>query len=74
MPVGRHNPLKPLYLSVKLGVLFLEFLELALPQMSNLHLAYSRVHVSPCPQLIRLPHYPTEHDKVPAKLGHWGKP
>jgi hypothetical protein len=45
MPVGRYDPPKPLDLCVELGVLSLEFLELALPKMSNPHLAYSSVHV-----------------------------
>jgi hypothetical protein len=45
MLVGRYDPPQAPDLCVQPGVFFLEFVELALPQMSNLHLAYSRVHV-----------------------------
>ena len=39
IPVGRYDPTKPLDLSIQLGVVFLELMELALPEMSALHLA-----------------------------------
>ena len=39
IPVGRYDPTKHLDLSIQLGVVFLELMELALPEMSALHLA-----------------------------------
>ena len=74
IPVGRYDPTKHRDLSIQLGVVFLELMELALPEMSALHLAYS-IHYATS-TLTLDPSCAARQTQVKglAGLRHWEKP